>query len=379
MKKLISITLLLALVLLMVSCKPAETVSNPGDLENNNETQEGDKSGSEIALVIDVGTIDDKSFNQGAWEGIKKFAEETGKTYNYYKSGENSTDAFVSAMELAVKGGAKVLVTPGFLFEEAVYKAQDIYPDIKFVLIDGVPHNADYTDFKTGENTVSVSYSEEQAGYLAGYAAVKEGYKKLGFMGGQATPPVVNYGYGYIQGADAAAKEFGITDVEINYYYTGVFSATPEIQSLSATWYKNGTEVIFSCGGSIISSVTAAAEATTPQSKVIGVDVDQSGESDTIITSAMKSMTVSVYDLLTKIYDNNFPGGENQVLGAKDSGVALPMETSKFEKFTQEDYDTIFGKLSDGSIKPLKNADENGNPITISDIPVTNVKINEIQ
>lgn len=281
-------------------------------------------------------------------------------------------------MELAVKGGAKVLVTPGFLFEEAVYKAQDIYPEVKFVLIDGVPHNADYTDFKTGENTVAVSYAEEQAGYLAGYAAVKEGYKKLGFMGGQAVPPVVNYGYGFIQGVDAAAKESGINDIEINYYYTGIFSATPEIQSLSATWYKNGTEVIFSCGGAIVNSVTAAAEATTPQSKVIGVDVDQSGESETIITSAMKSMTASVYDLLTKVYDNNFPGGENQVRSAKDNGVALPMETSKFEKFTQEEYDTIFAKLSDGSIKLMKNADENGNVVSISDIPITNIKVNEI-
>ncbi len=182
----------------------------------------------EIGMITDLGTIDDKSFNQGTWEAIKAFADANGKTYNYYQPSAQSTEIYVERIDQAVADGAKIIVTPGYLFEEPIYIAQDKYPDVSFVLIDGNPHNADYSDYRTEKNAVGIVFAEEQSGFLAGYAAVKDGYTKLGFMGGMAVPAVVRFGYGFVQGADYAAKELGLSDVTVNYNYTGGFAATPE-------------------------------------------------------------------------------------------------------------------------------------------------------
>lgn len=308
----------------------------------------------EIGMVADLGTIDDKSFNQGTWEGIKDYAEKNGKTYNYFQPNGQSTEIYLEYIQQAVEAGAKVVLTPGFLFEEPIYLAQDMYPDVHFILIDGNPHDADYTDFRTEKNAVGITYAEEQSGFLAGYAAVKDGYKKLGFMGGMAVPAVVRYGYGYIQGAEYAAKEMGISGLECRYHYTGNFDATPEAQTMAASWYSDGIEVIFACGGSVGNSVMAAAEATE-KGKVIGVDVDQSGESETVITSATKGLAASVEQTLDAYYKGEFPGGEALVFDAALDGVALPMETSKFKVFTQEDYDAIYKKLAEDEIEIKKD------------------------
>ena len=165
----------------------------------------------ELALITDIGTIDDKSFNQGAWEGLKKYADEKKITYAYYKPTEKTDAAYVAAIDLAVTGGAKVIVTPGYLFEPAVYVAQDKYPNVKFILLDGTPHTPDYKTYRIEKNVYSIFYAEEQSGFLAGYAAVKDGFTSLGFMGGMAVPAVVRFGYGYVQGAEYAAKELGLT------------------------------------------------------------------------------------------------------------------------------------------------------------------------
>ncbi len=338
----------------------------------------------ELAMITDIGTIDDKSFNQGTWEGLKAYADANGKTSNYYKPAEQSTNAYLDQIDQAVANGAKVIVTPGFLFEEPIFIAQDKYPDVHFILIDGNPHNADYSEFRTEKNAVGIVFAEEQAGYLAGYAAVKDGYTKLGFMGGMAVPAVIRYGYGFAQGAEAAAKELGVAEIALNYHYTGNFLATPENQALAASWYNNGIQVIFACGGAVGSSVMAAAKASGT-GKVIGVDVDQSSQSDTVITSAMKGLASAVEQALTAYYADKFPAGEAWVLGADKQGVGLPMATSKFEKFTQADYDALFAKLAAGEVTLVKDVktelDAEGKqiPNTLADLGTTIVKINEVK
>jgi len=342
MKKIVAVVLVLVLVLGLAACGGEKA-----------ETEE--PATYEIAMITDVGTIDDKSFNQGTWEGVVAYAEENDITHKYYKPTEQSTDAYLAAIQLAVEGGAKVVVTPGFLFEEPIYLAQELYPEVNFILIDGNPHNADYSDFRTDKNAVGIIFAEEQSGYLAGFAAVKDGMTKLGFMGGMAVPAVVRFGYGFVQGAEAAAKEMGLTNVDVKYHYTGGFDATPEVQTLASSWYAEGTEVIFACGGAVGFSVMSAAEAAG--AKVIGVDVDQSGENATVITSAMKGLAAAVQQALADYYAGSFPGGESLVLGAESDGVALPMETSKFTTFTQADYDKVFASLADGSITLKKDTD----------------------
>ena len=335
----------------------------------------GDETGTdgyELALVIDVGTIDDKSFNQGSWEGVKKYGDENGVAYKYYKSAEATTDSFQETIALAIEGGAKVIVCPGFLFEEPIYNMQTQYPDVKFILIDGEPHDAE-SNYATAENTMAVLYEEDQAGFLAGYAAVKDGYTKLGFMGGMALPAVMRYGYGYLAGADYAAKELGV-DVDVTYTYTGSFEATPEAQSMATGWYQAGTEVIFACGGSVGNSVMAAAE-SCDNAKVIGVDVDQSSESDTVITSAMKMLSNSVYDAIKAAYDGSFPGGKTTVFDAANDGVGIAMDTAKFNTFSQADYDEIFAKLVAGEI----TIDNDVEHKEVSDLELSNVTVNLVQ
>ena len=329
--------------------KPEESKAEEGDAAKT-ASSKGGAEGYELALVTDLGTIDDKSFNQGAWEGLKKYAEENSISYKYYQPQEGTTDSYLETIGLAIEGGAKLVVCPGFLFEEPIYMAQDKYPDVHFILLDGEPHDADY-NYKTNDNVMPILFQEDQAGFLAGYAAVTEGYTQLGFMGGIAVPAVIRYGYGFIQGADAAAKEMGLEpgSVSVKYTYVGNFDASPENNAKAAAWYNEGTECIFACGGGVGNSVMKAAESAGKV--VIGVDVDQSSESATVITSAMKNLGDSVYDAVAGYYDGNFEGGKSVTLDAKENGIMLPMETSKFKVFTQEKYDELYEMLKDGTIQ----------------------------
>ena len=373
MKKLLAIILALASILALVACagNGASNTTAPGASTPPATTT---PAGFELALITDLGTIDDKSFNQGAWEGLEKYAKEKNITHKYYKPADQGDDAYLNAIDQAVQGGAKVIVTPGYLFEIPIYKAQDIYPNVKFILLDGAPNDGDWSNGapteKVGANTVAITYAEEQSGFLAGYAAVKDGYRKLGFLGGMSVPAVVRFGHGYVQGANLAAEELGLADgaITMNYFYTGVFAPSPDIQTMAAAWYNEGVEVIFSCGGGICFSIFPAAEQAGKF--VIGVDGDQSGESTTVITSAKKELAQSVYDKIANFYANSFPGGKKEVYTAANNGVGLPMNTSKFKTFTQAEYDAIYAKLQSGAVKV-----DNGIDVTPDQLPTSKVKV----
>jgi len=323
-------------------------------------------SGYEIALITDKGNIDDKSFNQGAWEGVVKFADDNKISTKYYKPEEASDAGYLAAIDLAVTGGAKVIVTPGYLFEVPVFEAQTKYPDVKFILLDGKPHTADYKTYNTEKNVASVLYAEEESGYLAGYAAVSDGYTKLGFMGGMAVPAVQAYGYGYLQGAEAAAAKLGLGDggITVTYHYTGDFAETDTNKATAKTMYQEGTQVIFACGGSVGKSVMSAAKEAS--AKVIGVDVDQRYDSDTVITSAMKGLGASVQQVLAAIYKDNAwdtYAGKTTTFNASNGGVGLPTTVigdekanafDRFKTFNKDAYDTLFKTLTDGSVKLLR-------------------------
>lgn len=340
---------------------PAEEEEPEEEVEVEVEVPADDGS-FELALITDVGTIDDKSFNQGSWEGLAEYAEEHDISHKYYKPTEQSDSAYMNSIDLAVENGAQVIVCPGFLFEVAVFEKQSEYPDVKFVLIDGAPHNEDYSEFRTDENVLGILYREDEVGFLAGYAAVHEGYRDLGFMGGMAVPAVIRFGYGYVQGAEYAAKELDLTagDVSINYHYTGDFVPSPENKTRAASWYNDGLEVIFAAAGGAGSSVMAAAEDAEKSgavAKVFGVDVDQSFESDTVISSAVKNLQKSVYEAIAAHYDGTWTGADVVTLGAAEDMILLPMETSKFENFTQDQYDAIYAKLVAGEIELMNDED----------------------
>ncbi len=317
---------------------------------------------NEIALITDKGNIDDRSFNQGAWEGVVEFAEANDISHTYIKPEEASDAGYLAAIDLAVQGGAEIVVTPGYLFEVPIYEAQTKYPEVKFILLDGAPHTADYSTFETKDNVASIMYAEEESGFLAGYAAVKDGMTDLGFMGGMAVPAVQAFGYGYLQGAEYAAIDMGLEDgaIEVTYHYTGNFEENDTNKATAKTMYQEGIEVIFACGGSVGKSVMSAA--AEDEAKVIGVDVDQRYDSETVITSAMKGLSASVVSVLESIYNDNFDqyAGQTTYFNAANDGVGLPTEVmgeeggnafDRFESFTKEEYDAIFSELADGNIE----------------------------
>ena len=266
-----------------------EPTTNPDDIPDSMTSSDGKY---QVAFITDVGSLKDKSFNQGTFDGVKLYADANGLSYKYYQpanGNEATDDDRYNAMKAAVEGGADVVVCAGFLQEAALRQAAIDYPDTPFVFIDGYPLSDDAGNPLT--NVAGISFMEQQCGYFAGYAAVMDGFTKLGFSGGGGgtNDACCRFGYGYVQGANAAATELGIT-VQMNYSweYGANFSASPELQTMISGWYANGTEIVFACGGSMFQSVAAAASAN--DGYVIGVDVDQSGESDTVITSAMKGL-----------------------------------------------------------------------------------------
>lgn len=354
------------------SVEPSEAVSE--SVEPTMEPTEEAPAGFEIAMITDKGTIDDKSFNQGTWEGVKAYAEANGITYQYYKPVEVSDAAYLDSIGLAIEGGAKVVVCPGYLFEVAIYEAQTTYPDTTFILIDGAPHTPDYATYKTESNVLSIFFAEEQAGFFAGYAAVKDGFTKLGFQGGMAVPAVVRYGYGFLQGAEAAAAELGLDDgaISVMYNYSGDFAATPENQARAAGWYQSGTEVVFGCGGSVGNSVMAAAEASGDKF-VIGVDVDQYAESVTVVSSALKQLGNAVQQALATYYDGTFEGGQSWNLDVTKDGVGLAMDNAQWRTFTADDYATVLEGVKSGTYT-INNATD----ILIADLGLKKVKVTEI-
>ncbi|MBR5121666.1 MAG: BMP family ABC transporter substrate-binding protein [Oscillospiraceae bacterium] len=344
MKKVLSLVLCLAMLLSVMSFVAC-----------------GGESTYEIAVVTDVGQLMDKGFNQGTWEGAEAYAKANGKTYKYYQpaNGSDATDNDrIAAMRQAITNGAKVIVAPGFLQATAMTTVALEHPEVKFVFIDGWT----LTDAEGNAlpNVTAVIYKEQESGYLAGYAAVMDGYRKLGYTGGGggSNPACNRFGYGFVQGAEAAAKALGLAkgDVVVKYSYQhgASFSASAELQAQINGWYSGGTQVVFACGGSMFESVKAAAEAN-PGTKIIGVDVDQSFASELVITSAVKGLKESVEIVLGQYYAGKWDAelaGITQNLGAADDATGIPIATSRFTTFTAEAYNELFGKIKSGEIVP---------------------------
>ena len=342
MKKLLAV--FMALVLMMCSVAFAGAV-DPDYIADTMTSEDGTYK---LAFVTDVGQLKDKSFNQGTWNGVKGYAAEHGMSYKYYQpaNGDQATDDDrYDAMKAACEGGADVVICAGFMQETALKKAAAEFTDTKFVFVDGYEIGLD--------NVAPISFKEEQSGYLAGYAVVKDGFTKLGFAGGGGgtNPACCRFGYGFAQGANAAAKEMGISvELKYSWQYGASFSASPELQTMIKGWYETGTEIVFACGGSMFSSIVAAAAEN--EGYVVGVDVDQSSESETVITSAMKGLSSATQWAIGKFYDGKWDeiGGIAQSLGAEEDAVGLPTENWLFETYTVEEYNELLAAIKSGEV-----------------------------
>ena len=379
-KKLLAVLMAATMVSSLVACgeattaEPADntqaetteaTEAAPEQKAEETTTEAAPASDMKVAMITDYGDITDQSFNQSTYEACQKFGNENGIDFTYYKP-EGDSDAEREAMiDKAVADGYNVIVMPGYAFAGAIKDTAETYPDVKFVALDVSEYDleGDASDFnnETYSNVFSAVYQEELPGYMAGYAAVKMGYTKLGFLGGMAVPAVIRYGYGFVQGADAAAAELG-TDVEINYAYGNQFYGDADITAAMDTWYQGGTEVVFACGGGIFTSAGEAAAKVG--GKVIGVDVDQAATIDGMfekgmtVTSAMKGLQATVNTLLSAIRDGQWENyaGQIQNLGLVSADdlslnyVSLADSTVWTDTFTADDYKQLVADMVNGKI-----------------------------
>ncbi len=392
MKKLVTLLLSGVLALSLVGCGG----SSNSDTNNESNTA-GGTSDMKIAMVTDSGDITDQSFNQTTYESCKKFSDENNVSFQYYKPESDSDEARNASIDQAVADGANIIVLPGYMFADAIVKQSGNYPDVKFVALDvsagdicekgvgeGYTYNpSDYNvaDYYNTNNTYLCNYKEELSGYMAGYAAVKLGYRHLGFLGGMSVPAVNRFGYGYIQGANDAAKELGITDqVSVEYVCGGQFYGDPDITAYMDTWFgSKGVEVVFACGGGIYTS--AAEAAAKVGGKIIGVDSDQSATINTYgenitITSAMKGLGPTIIKVLTDIKDGNWANytGRIDTLGLasenpEENYVQLPLDTTLWgDGFSQDDYKALVKKMYAGEITVSDD---------ISQLPTTEIAVTD--
>ena len=382
MKKILALLLVALMVVgMFAACSDSKpSTTKPADSKPSTTAP---KANYKVAMITDYGDITDQSFNQTTWEACVKFGEDNKIPVKYYKPAANDTASRVASVELAVAEGYNVIVMPGYAFGGTIAEITAEYPEVKFIALDvakgdllegGValkgesydynPDNWELTDYVYMDNVYCAIYQEELCGYMAGYAAVKLGYTKLGFLGGMAVPAVIRYGYGFVQGVDAAAKELNI-NVDLKYVYGNQFFGDADITAYMDTWYSNGTEIVFACGGGIYTSAAEAAKKVG--GKVIGVDVDQAaiidgafGEGMTV-TSAMKGLAPTTIDTLTDVIIN---GNWEKYVGKIDNlGLVSGDEPSKNYvqiagttqyaegKFTEADYKALVKGMFDGTIK----------------------------
>lgn len=390
-KKALSLVLASAMVASLVGCGSSAETETPSAAETTTteaaatetatteaaatEAATTDNSDKKIAMITDSGDITDESFNQITWETCVAYGEANGIETQYYKPAEDTDEERINAVDLAVAEGATVVVMPGYLFGPAIAEEQDLYPDVTFIAVDvteGDIVNLAGENVALGSNVYICSFQEEQAGYLAGYAAVKDGYTSLGFLGGIAVPAVIRYGFGYVQGINAAAEEMGV-DVDVKYYYGGQFYGDDAITARMEGWYADGTQVVFACGGGIYTSAVDAA--AQYDGKVIGVDVDQFPKiGDACITSAMKGLGSAVEAALDAYTSGNWSsiGGKSEQLGLTQGDyLGLPTDDASwgFTTFTKDEYETVLGGIKDGSItvsNDTENQPEVGSHVTVT-------------
>lgn len=303
-------------------------------------------TGGEIAFLTD-GAVEDGGYNEAVYNGVRMYALGAGVSFSYYSADPEEPESYSERMEKAAQDGAAIIVCAGYRFAEAVGDLQSAYPNISFLLVDAVPHNAADEEVPISENVHCILFHEEQAGYLAGYMAVWEGYRNFGFIGGSfvdhdLTDPVLGYrkedtsvlryGYGYLQGIDAAAKDLSLDDVAVNYWYADSFSADNALREKAASWYENGVQVIFACGCGLYESVLEAAEEL--DGLLIGVDVDQSRISERFLTSAVKNIGTAVTDALDIFYASGgwseAEAGQVRRYGVEEGCAAIPVVDSEW-------------------------------------------------
>lgn len=337
----------------------------------------------EIAMVTDGGSVENSSLNQAVWSGVVEFATSNNKSCEAYHPKSKSLDDRVAAIMNAIINGARVVVCSGRALEEAVFEVEDLFPDIRFMLIDGEPRGiveespakfmpsetveseaesapVETTEnatpqIKISDNVYCITFKEEEAGFLAGYVAVRDGYTKFGFMSYEDSTSDMLHGSGFLQGVQTAASEMGILHlINVKFRYNNENSPADIIQNVAESWYIGGTEIIFASGMNC-EPVIAAAEAKN--GRVICTDSDHSSVSNLVVTSAVKFVYTPIINALESLYSNNLRwdeehAGKTDELGVVENGVGLPTDFAawRFGNFTFDAYRMLVANIIGGEL-----------------------------
>ncbi|MBO7668134.1 MAG: BMP family ABC transporter substrate-binding protein [Firmicutes bacterium] len=355
MKKLLVILaccLLLAATLLCSGC--GDIAAQLVDDEDGTGTDGGSEGGETapvntvpLALITGASGIDGPGYAAAAWAGLSAFAEEKELAADFYPAEEENQASRLAAVGRAVENGAQLIVCAGAEYGDTVYEAQNMYPQISFVLCDGEPHSLDFTAYETAANTYAVLYTDREAGYLAGYALVAEGFTKIGFMGGMPLPATVRCGAGFIQGVNQAAED-NDKEIDLFYTYTGLLQDDTSAQNLAGSWFANGIEAIYVCGD-FTASVCGAAEAANAW--VIASDYDRWQLSPTVISSTVKDIQGTVYQAASAWADGSFWGGKQVTLGLTNAAVKLAMDNDRFNNFTAAKLRMLLNRFDNGELE----------------------------
>ena len=378
MKKFLTLILAVLMAFCLFGCKGKE---------GGGESSQGEHY--DVVFLADLGSIYDGGFNEHSFYGIRDYCEEKGLKYTYLQPAGSDDASRVTIFEQAVNQmTADVLVAVGFLWDAALCQQIPNYPDVKVIFVDADDlYNIDYDydgvddSLDHQDNLAMITFAEQDCGFMAGYAVVQDGYRNLAFMGGMAVPAVVRFGYGFVEGAEAAAQELGLAEgsIDMKYFYTGTFDASPDIVTRASEWYTNGTEIIFSCGGSIVNSIITAAKDGEGR-KIVGVDTDEyftraadgADNEPLFVTSAMKELEVTIYNAVKAAYAG---GAEWKAytdagllrLGAKEgAAIIAPYRAENWNVLTQADYDAISAKAVElHDALPTEASGVNGAPLDV--------------
>lgn len=346
MKKMLWTLLIFTIIVCMVTGCTEEATSEEILLPEESVIQK-------VALITDCGSVDDQGHDQACWEGVESWCTPRGIEFTYYQPEEDCNDARIMAVDQAVAEGSNVIVMSDYLFGTVLAEVQEKYPHVYFVAVDLEAGDMTYdymTFYEPAANAVCFSFAEEEAGYLAGYATVKEGYTQLGYMGGLAVPEVIRYGYGYVQGADAAAIEMGV-DIHIKYTYNGgcTCGGIDLYRNKIKSWEESGTEIFFLYDGHSLESFPEDMNA-----HIIAPNVDKSYIGSKVLTSAIKELKNTVEYALSGLHEGRWEtdfGGKFINLSLQDGDfVGLPTteESFRFKIFTLQEYEALKNDIRAG-------------------------------
>ena len=292
-----------------------------------------ESEGLMLGMVTDSGTIDDRSFNQGTYEGVKKAADELGLACTYLRPAGTTTTDYLTAISDLYDQGYRFIACPGYLFADAVSQAQEMYPDLMLIIID------DALAAGIGENTVAITFKEEESGFMAGLAtALKLQTGDVGFVGGLEIPAVQKFNWGFQQGVKYANDNYG-TSIGMNpsnFVYQGSFADLAGGQQLAVAMYDSGVDAIFAAaGGTGVGVINEAKNRRLSGEDVWAVGVDQ----------AMAAA------------NGTFEGGKHLILGVAEDRAGIPASNPNLTPEIEAEVAKVAELIRNGEISIQDTAD----------------------